>query len=222
MAYVVENTRRSQTQTFIAVALLHGVAIWAITSGFASGVVKIIKDPFVAQQWEDDEVKITPIAPPPETKPTPKPDNRQIVAPRPDIILGPIDPGFSVKPVEIEPIRPVDTGPIAPPEVQPSPSPSFAVRAATPKGSPGGWVSDRDYPTAAIREEREGLTAFRLAIGANGRVTGCEVTRSSGSADLDAATCSKVSARARFIPALGSDGMPTTGNYVGSVRWVLP
>lgn len=222
MAYVVENTRRTQTQTFVAVTLLHGVAIWAIASGFASGVVKIIEDPFLAQQWKDDEVKITPIAPPPDAKPVPATDISPRVAPKADITLAPVDPGVSIKPIDITPIEPIGGGTILPPEVQPSPSPSFAVRAAAPKGSPGSWVSDRDYPTAAIREEREGLTAFRLTIGADGRVQGCEVTRSSGSPDLDAATCNKVSARARFIPALGNDGMPTTGSYSSSVRWVLP
>lgn len=222
MAYVVENTRRTQTQTFVAVALLHGVAIWAIASGFASGVVKIIKDPFIAQQWKDDEVKITPIAPPPDIKPVPAPDISPRVAPKADITLVPVDPGVSIKPIDITPIEPIGGGTILPPEVQPSPSTSFAVRAAAPKGSPGSWVSDRDYPTAAIREEREGLTAFRLTIGADGRVQGCEVIRSSGSPDLDAATCNKVSARARFIPALGNDGMPTTGSYsrVASVKVV--
>lgn len=222
MAYAVENTRRRQTQTFVAVGLLHGLAVWAIASGFASGMVHVLKDRLVAQQWKDDEVKITPIAPPPDIKPAIKPETRPLVAPRPEIAIGPVDPGVGIVPVEITPIIPVDTGPATMPEVRPSPSASFAVRMAAPKGSPGSWVSDRDYPGAAIREEREGLTRFRLTIGADGRVVGCEITDSSGSPDLDAATCSKVSARARFVPALRGDGMPTTGSYVGSVRWVLP
>lgn len=222
MAYAVENTRRRQTQTFIAVGLLHGVAIWAIASGFASGMVHIIKDRLVAQQWKDDEVTVTPIAPPPDIKPAIKPETRPLVAPKPDISLGPVDPGIGIRPVDITPIAPVDIGPLTPPDVKPSPSASFALRSAAPKGSPGSWVSDRNYPSAAIREEREGLTRFRLTIGADGKVTGCEITGSSGSADLDAATCAKVSARARFVPALGGDGMPTSGSYSGSVRWVLP
>ena len=222
MAYAVENTRRRQTQTFIAVGLLHGVAIWAIASGFASGMVHVLKDRLVAQQWKDEEVKVTPIAPPPDIKPAVKPESRPLVAPRSDITLGPVDPGVGIVPVEITPITPVEIGPFTPPEVKPSPSASFAMRAAAPKGSPGSWVSDRDYPSAAIREEREGLTRFRLSIGADGGVTGCEIIGSSGSPDLDAATCAKVSTRARFVPALGGDGMPTTGSYTGSVRWVLP
>lgn len=222
MAYAIENTRRRQTQTFIAVGLLHGVAIWVIASGFASGMVHVLKDRLVAQQWKDDEVKVTPIAPPPETKPAIKPESRPLAAPRPDIAIGPVAQGVGTLPVDIIPISPVEIGPFTPPEVKPSPSASFAMRAAAPQGSPGSWVSDRDYPSAAIREEREGLTRFRLSIGADGRVTGCEITGSSGSADLDATTCAKVSSRARFVPALGGDGMPTTGSYAGSVRWILP
>lgn len=222
MAYTVENTRRRQTHAFIAVGLLHGVAIWAIASGFASGIVKIVKDPFVAQQWKDEEVKVTPIIPPPDVQPSAKPSNSPLVAPKPDIVLGPIDPGVSLKPIEITPIAPGDIGPMPLPEVKPSPSASFAIRAAVPRGSPGSWVSDRDYPSAAIREEREGLTRFRLTIGVDGRVAECEITGTSGSADLDTATCAKVSTRARFTPAVGSDGMPMTGSYSGSVRWILP
>lgn len=222
MAYAIENTRRRQTKAFIAVGLLHGVAIWAIASGFANSMVTILTDRLPAKQWEDEEVKVTPVVPPPDVKPSPQPDSRSLVAPRPDIAITPVDPSSTVRDIEVTPITPVDPIPNVLPEPRPSPSPSFAVRTASPKGSPGSWVSDRDYPSAAIREEREGLTRFRLSIGVDGRVTGCEITGSSGSPDLDAATCTKVSARARFVPALGSDGMPTAGSYVGSVRWVLP
>lgn len=221
MAYAIENTKRRQAQTFVMVGLLHGAAIWAIASGFANSMVAEIKDRLQAQQWKDEEVKITPIAPPPEPKPSPRADSRPIVAPRPDIVITPADPSFTVRDIEVTPIKPVEIGPVTAVEVRPTPTPAFTVRAASPKGAPGSWVSDRDYPSAAIREEREGLTRFRLTIGTDGRVTGCEVTGSSGSADLDAATCAKT-ARARFVPALGSDGMPTAGSYAGSVRWVLP
>lgn len=220
MAYAIENAGRRRAQALVAVGLLHGVAIWAIASGFAGGVVNIVRDTLVAQQWRE-EVKITPIAPP-EVKPSAKPVETRMVAPRSEITLAPVDPSIGVRPVEIGPILPVEIAPIGPVEVKPSPSASFATRTAAPKSPPASWVSDRDYPSSAIREEREGVTRFRLTIGPDGRVSGCEITGSSGSADLDAATCSKVSARARFIPALGNDGMPTSGIYTSAVRWVLP
>jgi periplasmic protein TonB len=222
MAYAIENTKRRQAQALVGVGLIHGLAIWAIASGFASSMAHVIRDTLVAKQWKDEEVKVTPLAPPPPIKPQPKPATQPVIAPRPDIVLAPTDSSATLVPVEIGQIKPADFGPGIIPEVRPSASASYAVRSATPKGSPGAWVSDRDYPSAAIREEREGVTRFRLSIGVDGRVTGCEVTASSGSPDLDAATCAKVSARARFLPALGSDGLPTTGSYSSSVRWVLP
>lgn len=61
MAYAIENAGRRRAQALVAVGLLHGVAIWAIASGFAGGVVNIVRDTLVAQQWRE-EVKITPIS----------------------------------------------------------------------------------------------------------------------------------------------------------------
>lgn len=227
MTYAMENQSTRRAQALVAVGLLHGAAFWAIASGFAGGVVNIVRDTLVAQQWKD-EVKITPIAPlPPPPKdpaPTTKPDSSRIVAPRSDITLAPLDPGAGLVPIEIVPVLPSGQSNGLPVEsgTTSTHKPSFATRSAAPKSAPGSWVSDRDYPTAAIREEREGTTRFRLAIGTDGKVTGCEITASSGSPDLDAATCAKVSARARFIPALGNDGMPMSGSYASAVRWVLP
>lgn len=59
-------------------------------------------------------------------------------------------------------------------------------------------------------------------MGPDGRVVSCTVTSSSGHADLDAATCSLVSLRARFNPALDANGNPTTGTYSNRIRWVIP
>ncbi|OZA20685.1 MAG: hypothetical protein B7X90_05440 [Novosphingobium sp. 17-62-19] len=227
MTYAMENQSKRRAQALVAVGLLHGAAFWAIASGFAGGVVNIMRDTLVAQQWKD-EVKITPIAPlpPPPTDQAPvaKPDTSRILAPRSEITLAPLDPAIGLVPVEIVPVLPSGLPSGLPTDLgtPPAPKPLFTTRSAAPKSAPGSWVSDRDYPTAAIREEREGTTRFRLSVGMDGKVTGCEITASSGSPDLDAATCAKVTARARFIPALGSDGMPMSGSYASAVRWVLP
>jgi protein TonB len=45
---------------------------------------------------------------------------------------------------------------------------------------------------------------------------------SSGSPDLDQATCDNVRRRARFAPATDGEGNPTTGSYTNSIRWVIP
>ena len=222
MAYVSEQSGRQRAQAFVAVGMVHGVAIWAIASGFAGGVVDIVRDTLVARNYPP-EVKITPITPPIVEPSKPAIETKR-VAPKSEITLVPLDPGVTIRDIEKTVIAPVEGGGLIEPGVKPRPTPTagFAVRAASPRSAPGSWVSDRDYPSAAIREEREGVTRFRLGIGPDGRVTGCEVTATSGSADLDAVTCAKVSARARFVPALGDDGMPVAGNYSGAVRWVLP
>lgn len=222
MAYVSEHSNRQRAQTLVAVGLLHGVAVWAIVSGFAGGMVDIVRDTLVARNYPE-EVTLTPIAPP-DVKPSKAAVETKREVPKSEITLAPLDPGVTIRDIGKTVIPTLEGGGLIEPAITPSPTPSssFAVRQASPKSAPGSWVSDRDYPSAAIREEREGVTRFRLGIGTDGRVTGCEVTASSGSADLDAVTCAKVGARARFIPALGSDGMPMAGNYSGAVRWVLP
>ena len=61
-----------------------------------------------------------------------------------------------------------------------------------------------------------------VSIGTDGKVTNCEVTRSSGSPELDKTTCDLMRRRARFTPATDGDGNPTSGEYASSVRWQIP
>ncbi|ALJ13880.1 energy transducer TonB [Sphingopyxis macrogoltabida] len=72
-------------------------------------------------------------------------------------------------------------------------------------GSPMRWITNSDYPPAAVQERREGRVRFKLTINASGRVSNCEITASSGHADLDTQTCHILSRRARFVKATGSD-----------------
>jgi TonB family protein len=93
---------------------------------------------------------------------------------------------------------------------------------ATPLNNPGEWATQNDYPSLALSQERYGTTGFRLYIGKNGIVENCEITLSSGHADLDATTCRVVAVRARFSPALDKKGNPTEGTYSNRVRWQIP
>ena len=96
------------------------------------------------------------------------------------------------------------------------------ARGAKPKNNPGSWATTNDYPSRALSQEREGTTSFRVTVGADGKVTDCSVTGSSGHADLDAATCSNVKRRARFDPAWDNAGNPTSGSYGNKVTWRIP
>jgi protein TonB len=113
-------------------------------------------------------------------------------------------------------------GAVAFPTPTPSPAPSFTAIKAKPRGNPANWVTENDYPTSAIRAEQQGRTSFRLSLDAAGKVTACTVTASSGSPVLDAATCEKLTRRARFDPAVDSTGARTAGTYIGTVNWRLP
>lgn len=78
------------------------------------------------------------------------------------------------------------------------------------------------YPPAAQRAGAQGRVAVDLAIGSDGRVTDCVVTSSSGSVELDQATCRIYRLRGRFSPATDEKGAPTSGRAAQRVNWILP
>jgi|GEM_PF-4996041 len=90
-----------------------------------------------------------------------------------------------------------------------------------PLGDPGTWVTPNDYPTRALRNGETGTTGFSLSYDAQGKITACDITASSGSADLDARTCELMMARARLTPAT-REGKPISGVYANSVHWQIP
>ncbi|RYD61660.1 MAG: energy transducer TonB, partial [Verrucomicrobiaceae bacterium] len=82
------------------------------------------------------------------------------------------------------------------------------------------WAFKNDYPSRALREKIGGTTSFRLTIGADGSISGCEITVSSGHTILDQATCRFLQKRARFTPAKDKYGKATIGKYEGYYQWV--
>ena len=99
---------------------------------------------------------------------------------------------------------------------------TFAPVQAVPRGDPARWVTDSDYRSRWIREGLHGTAKFRLEIAANGKVSDCAITRSTGHAELDQATCDLIAKRARFTPATDGSGAATGGFYTSSIRWELP
>lgn len=97
-----------------------------------------------------------------------------------------------------------------------------AELSTAPATNPGGWVTNADYPARAMREEREGMTGFKIIIGADGLPKSCEIIASSGHGDLDAATCRLVMERARFTPGRNARGEATGGTHSNRVRWQIP
>ncbi len=110
----------------------------------------------------------------------------------------------------------------APTDIPVSRNKADVTESMAPANHPGSWVTNEDYPVRAIIEEREGISGFLLTIDTKGLPTNCTITSSSGSADLDEATCQLLMARARFTPGHDAKGMPTGGTYSNRIRWQIP
>ena len=79
-----------------------------------------------------------------------------------------------------------------------------------------------DYPAKALRERREGLTEVSVTIGTDGSPRDCTVIQSSGSPDLDEATCRNIYRRAHWSPATDERGKAVPSTTTMHVRWMLP
>lgn len=95
-------------------------------------------------------------------------------------------------------------------------------RSTCNAASPGTSCATNDYPAEALRNKWQGTAEFTVTVGTDGRASDCVITKSTGYAILDAATCAKITARARFKPALGPDGQPILGKWSGKLKWQLP
>jgi len=96
-----------------------------------------------------------------------------------------------------------------------------AIRAAA-QGDPKLWITAADYPDWAVRAELEGNVLTALTIDAEGRVSGCEISLSSGAPKLDAYSCELLMRRARFTAARGRMGRPVADVWLYSHGWKLP
>jgi len=92
---------------------------------------------------------------------------------------------------------------------------------STPPRLRAGVITNDDYPADARAMRAEGTTQVSLQIGANGRVTGCAITGTSGCAALDSVSCRLAQERFRFQPA-AANGQPVSSTYRMSIRWSLP
>lgn len=102
------------------------------------------------------------------------------------------------------------------------PPPNTGPRAAMPRTNPAYWVTNDDYPSRSLRSEEQGLVSFRLTVDQRGRATGCEITGSSGYAQLDETTCSLMMRRSKFYSALNDAGEPIAGTWASRIRWEVP
>jgi TonB family protein len=97
-----------------------------------------------------------------------------------------------------------------------------APTTATPLENPGNWITNEDYPSRALRYEKEGVVGFLISIDTTGTPSSCAIIQSSNSEDLDTQTCNLMMQRARFSPARDAKGEAITATYRSRVRWTVP
>ncbi len=221
MSYLnhAENPRR-RLAAIAGVTLIHG----AIGVGLVVGLTVVGVAPPV-DTWDPFEITPDPLPEPPSPEP-PKQQETQdsfiTVPPTPFDPPAQSDDRVIVDPTPEDNTLVVDLGPAVEQPVDPRPTPMFTPRRARPRNDPLGWLSSDDYPRAPLVDGVEGTAAYRLIVGTNGRVSACEITRSTGNGQLDQATCKFIVRRARFEAATDEMGATVLGSYTGTVRWQIP
>jgi protein TonB len=83
-----------------------------------------------------------------------------------------------------------------------------------------GEITSRDYPRDLFEAEVGGRVGIRFTISPAGRVSECEVTRSSGTPVLDQLTCRLIRERFRYRPATDGRGRAVEDEVEGVHAWV--
>ncbi|MDB5688540.1 MAG: energy transducer TonB [Sphingomonas bacterium] len=219
MAYADQQMSSRKIVAIGLVVLLHAIIGYAFITGLAYSVVK--KTMADLKTFDVEEAP-----PPPEEKPPPPPPEQKVEPPPlvtpPPIVRSPVVVAAPMQMVrEAPPVVITPTAPPAPPPPPAPPAPKLAS-PASPRGNPGSWVTSDDYPSRALREEKEGVTGISFDIMPDGRVANCQVTSSSGTPELDQATCTNFVRRARYKAAVDDAGKPMQTSASQRVRWEIP
>lgn len=218
-AAILSSPHSPNKTALTAVVLIHAAAISALVLAKGPDVIRHVFPPIDIIDVPIDKT------PPPKPQPVPRTVPHPVIDTPTPIIEVLRQPVF---PIDVRPTPPdfasltTPTHVVEPPSVPQIPPEPRKVEPAHARANLASYVSDADYPSTAIRNEEQGITRFLLTVGADGRVTDCAVTGSSGSSALDATTCRLMRSRARFTPARDSEGRPTGDTVANAIRWVLP
>ena len=241
--YADRGWTRDKTNSAIAVALVHALIGYALIAGLRLDL------PRHRGEEEMKLINLLPLPEPPkpETKiphkiKSPRPEGKasppnlraeptQIVLPPPKIELP------APTPLPVAPIAGVGNAPSA--GSADIPGPGFGAggwgngRGSGGEGEGdggGGWtpprhvkgrIKDSDYPREAGEAGVGGTVGVKYQVEADGHVSGCDITRSSGVPALDDTTCRLIVQRYRFRPSLDPAGRPVPATIVENHTWVI-
>ena len=219
--YLHGDRNKDRIWAIAGVVAVHGLLAYALLSGLAMRV----------SERASDSLKLVDIVlpepPPPPPPPPPAEASKPKSEPSPPNLKAVPSPVVAPPPrVRIPAPSPVVAAPVA---STGSASSAGASTVAGPGTGAGGLSSglggggagggggrpaqlihgrllDSDYPVNAKRAGIEGAVAVRFTVRPDGRVGGCEVVKSSGSAELDGVTCLLIERRFRYRPARDAQG----------------
>ncbi|MEM6476021.1 MAG: energy transducer TonB [Pseudomonadota bacterium] len=220
-------TRTKIVSLMISIGLVSLIGLAMVLGLAVSAVQEIAERVTTVDIEEEEEPEEEPEEPPPPEETSPPPPT----AVQPPITFNQPDPVETTPEITppTPPIRqpsrsptPAPPGPSPTPTPPPPPPPPDLSARATPRNA-GRWSAQisNNYPSRALRREIEGTVGVSVTIGTNGRVSGCSVSRSSGSSILDDAACKGMRRYARFNAAKDKAGNPTTGSYSTSITYRL-
>lgn len=240
--YQVDRWSRERVTSIAGVALVHALIGYALLTGLRFELpqkaveqltlIDLLPEPEPPKPRTRIEHKIK--SPRPEGEASPpnlRAEPTQIVLPPPEIKVP------TPNPMPVAPIAGLGNAPSA--GSADIPGPGYGAGGwGNGRGSGGsgdgdgggGWVAprqikgrikDSDYPRNAGEEGVGGTVGVRFQVEADGRVSGCDVTRSSGVKVLDDTTCRLIVERFRFRPSLDPYGRPVPATIVQNHIWEI-
>ena len=195
-------------------AAVTGGALFAVYVGLNRSLIVALVDDLEAVVVTEEVKNVTPPPPPP---PDFKPPTVNAIAPEVTINLAAVRPPpvttvITNTPPPPAPPKPVIVAPPPPPPPPPPPTPPTATTSHA--------VTQDDYPPVSIRLQEQGKVAIKYTITAEGTVSECAVTGTSGKPRLDDAACTMVKKRWKFKPAT-QDGKPVAVSMPAEVIFAL-
>ena len=200
------QTQQATPRRFFSVGfvvLFHIFVIYAFASGLANHLVEKLPIDIITKVEQPKLPDIKPPPPPPPDMVKPPPP----FVPPPDIVIQ--QETANNTSITVQHTQQV---------VQPPPKPAGISAPALIAG--GAKCQTSYYPPIAVRLNQEGTTTVAVHVGADGAVSGVEVTNSSGHDSLDQAAVKCITNAWRFKPAM-ENGQPVAQTKQYAIKWVL-
>jgi protein TonB len=205
--------KQNRSAGLILSAAVTGGVLFAVYVGLNRSLIVALVEDIKAVVVTEEVKNFTPPPPPP---PDFKPPTVNAIAPEVTINLAAAPPTPAAitntpRPPPAPP-KPVVVAPPPPPPPPPPPTPPTATTSHA--------VTADDYPPVSIRLQEQGKVAIKYTISADGVVSECAVTGSSGKPRLDDAACTMVKKRWKFKPAT-QEGKPVEVSLIAEVIFAL-